>query len=202
MKHTYYSVISLRWRHNGRDGVSNHQPHDCLVNRLFRHRSKWTSKLRVIDLCEGNSPGTGEFPLLMASNAENVSIWWRHHVNLEKISERAIGASNYVEVLLITDKDWLKIFQECGFKRNMEEWRSSILRNAVILNYDDVIKLKLFSALLALCARNPLVIGKFPSQRASYEDFDVSLLWVCKSCYLSCRMTGDLRVHCVHVTSS
>ena len=30
-------------------------------------------------LCEGNSPGTGEFPAQMASNAENVSIWWRHH---------------------------------------------------------------------------------------------------------------------------
>ena len=27
----------LQWRHNGRDGVSNHQPHDCLLNRLFRH---------------------------------------------------------------------------------------------------------------------------------------------------------------------
>ena len=28
----------------------------------------------------GNSPGTGEFPAQMASNAENVSIWWCHHV--------------------------------------------------------------------------------------------------------------------------
>ena len=27
----------------------------------------------------GNSAGTGEFPAQMASNAENVSIWWRHH---------------------------------------------------------------------------------------------------------------------------
>ena len=27
----------------------------------------------------GNSPGTGEFPAQMASDAENVSIWWRHH---------------------------------------------------------------------------------------------------------------------------
>ena len=27
-----------------------------------------------------NSPGTGEFPAQMASNAENVSIWRRHHV--------------------------------------------------------------------------------------------------------------------------
>ena len=37
-------------------------------------------KLRVTGLCAGNSPGTGEFPAQMASNAENVSIWWRHHV--------------------------------------------------------------------------------------------------------------------------
>ena len=41
---------------------------------LFRRRSKKTSKLRVAGLCEGNSPGTGEFPAQIASNAENVSI--------------------------------------------------------------------------------------------------------------------------------
>ena len=61
--------------------VSNHQPHDCLLNRLFRRRSKETSKRRVTGLCARNSPGTGEFPAQRASNAENVSIWWRHHVN-------------------------------------------------------------------------------------------------------------------------
>ena len=42
-------------------------------NRLFMRGSKKTSKLRVTGLCAGNSPGTG--------NAENVSIWWRHHVS-------------------------------------------------------------------------------------------------------------------------
>ena len=70
---------SLQLRHNGRNSVSNHQPHDCLLNRLFRRRSKKTSKLRVTGFCAGNSPGTGEFPAQMASNADNVSIWWRHH---------------------------------------------------------------------------------------------------------------------------
>ena len=69
----------LWWHHNGRDSVSNHQPHDCFPNRLFRRRSKKTSKLRVTGLCAGNSPGTGEFSVQMASNAENVSIWRRHH---------------------------------------------------------------------------------------------------------------------------
>ena len=71
--------VSLRWRHNRHDSVSNHQPHHCLLNRLFRRRSKKTSKLRVTGLCVGNSPGTGEFPAQMARNAENVSIWLRHH---------------------------------------------------------------------------------------------------------------------------
>ena len=71
--------MPLLWRHNGPDGVSNHQPHHCLLNRLFRRRSGKTSKLRVTYLCAGNSPGTGEFPAQMASNAENVPIWWRHH---------------------------------------------------------------------------------------------------------------------------
>ena len=50
---------SLQWRHNERDGVSNHQPHDCLLKRLFRRRSKKISKVRVTGLCEGNSPHIG-----------------------------------------------------------------------------------------------------------------------------------------------
>ena len=47
--------------------------------RLFMRRSKETPKLCVTGLCTGNSPVTGEFPAQMAINAENVSIWWRHH---------------------------------------------------------------------------------------------------------------------------
>ena len=70
---------ALQWRHNERDGVSNHQPHDCLLNRLFRYRSKKTSKIRVTGHCEGNSSVTGEFRAQRARNAENTSIRWRHH---------------------------------------------------------------------------------------------------------------------------
>ena len=47
-------------------------------------------KLRVTVLFEGNSPVTGEFPVQRASNAEKVSIWWRHHVHRN---------SNLVEIL-------------------------------------------------------------------------------------------------------
>ena len=72
-------ATALRWRHNGHESVSNHQPYHCLLNLLFGCTSKKTWKLRVTGLCVGNSPGTGEFAAQMASNAENVSIWWRHH---------------------------------------------------------------------------------------------------------------------------
>ena len=34
------SFQAFLWRHNEYDGVSNHQPNDCLLNRLFRRRSK------------------------------------------------------------------------------------------------------------------------------------------------------------------
>ena len=70
---------SLQWRHNVCDGVWNHQPTDYLLHTLFRRKSKKPSKLLVTGLYEGNSPVTGEFPAQMVSNAENVSIRWRHH---------------------------------------------------------------------------------------------------------------------------
>ena len=55
-------MVRITVRHNERDGVSNHRDLDCLLNRLFRRRSKKTLKLRVTGLCEGNSPLTGVFP--------------------------------------------------------------------------------------------------------------------------------------------
>ena len=73
------AYLALQWRHNERDGVSNHRRLHCLYNCWFRHRSKKTSKLSVTGLCAGNSPVTSEFPSQKASNAENVSLWWRHH---------------------------------------------------------------------------------------------------------------------------
>ena len=91
---TYINIYwQLHWRHYGRDGVSNHQPYDCLLNHLCRRRWKKTSKLLVTDLRAGNSPVTGEFPTQRASNAENGSIWGRHHGN-EAIWLNQYGRSN------------------------------------------------------------------------------------------------------------
>ena len=60
-------IFSLQWRHNEPDSVSNNQFHDCLLNRLFRRRSKKTSKLRVTAFVRGihrwpvNSPTKGQW---------------------------------------------------------------------------------------------------------------------------------------------
>ena len=70
-------TITLQWRHNGHDGVSNNRRLDCLVAR----RSKKTSTLRATGLCEGNLAVIDWFPSQRVSNAENASIWWRHHGN-------------------------------------------------------------------------------------------------------------------------
>ena len=72
-------IRPLQWHHNERSGVSNHRRLECLFNRLFRLRSKKTSKLGITVLCEGNPAVPDGFPSQRTSNAENGSIWWRHH---------------------------------------------------------------------------------------------------------------------------
>ena len=64
--------------------------------RLFSRISKKTSKLRVTGLWEGNSPVTGEFPTQRVSNAENVCIWWRHHVYLKMCTKFHFFKKQYV----------------------------------------------------------------------------------------------------------
>ena len=62
LEHYSAHIVTLQWRHNERDGVENHRRLGCLLNRLFRRKSKKTSKLRVTGQYEGNSPVTGKFP--------------------------------------------------------------------------------------------------------------------------------------------
>ena len=75
----YGELCALHWRHNERDGVSNHRRLACLIS-LFRLISKKKSKPALLALCEWNQPVTGEFLSQWASKAETVSLWWRHHM--------------------------------------------------------------------------------------------------------------------------
>ena len=110
----------LRWRHNGCDSVSNDQPHHCLLNRLFRRRSKKTSKLQVTGLCAGDSPGTGEFPAQMASYAEDVSIWWRHHDwNTREAITPTSGSEQFQPVV----SGWVGVWIDLQFFKNADKGR-------------------------------------------------------------------------------
>ena len=116
---------TLKWRHNGRDGVSNHQLHDCLYNRLFRRRSKKTSKFRITGLCAGNSPVTGEFPAQNASNAEKVSIWLRHHItHMFQVTFLALGQLRlYLSVPMNEERN----DSVCG----LSQWETTLHYNVV-----------------------------------------------------------------------
>ena len=85
--------LSLQWRHNGHDNISNHQPHDCLFNRLFRRRSKKTSKLSITGLCAGNSPGRVNSPHKWPVTRkmfpfDDVIMFWIWTVSVKVISEK------------------------------------------------------------------------------------------------------------------
>ena len=66
---TYW--VSKQWSHNGCNSISIHRHLHYLLNRLFRRRSKKTSKLCVTALCLGNPPVTDGFPSQRARNVEN-----------------------------------------------------------------------------------------------------------------------------------
>ena len=60
-------------------------------------RFKETPKLRVTGLCEGNPLLTGRFSSQKASDTENVSIWWRHHVWFYSSSQQRSKATTNIE---------------------------------------------------------------------------------------------------------
>ena len=97
----YLHIFTLQWHHNEHDGISNHQPHDCILNRLFRRRSKKISKLRVTGLCAGNSLVTAQ----RASKAENVSIWWRHH---DKTIQHVIQCHKTIDTSIWITSKWIR----------------------------------------------------------------------------------------------
>ena len=49
-------ILPLQWHHNVYDGIWNHQPQDCLLNRLSRRRSKKKHQSSATCFCVGNSP--------------------------------------------------------------------------------------------------------------------------------------------------
>ena len=107
----------LRWRHNGRDSVSNHQPHDSWFTQPFIQM-----QIKENIKAPRHWPLCWEFtvdrwiPAQMASNAGNVSIWWRHHVWLSTIltNERRSAICNvfshWLRPLQAIGRTWAQIY--------------------------------------------------------------------------------------------
>ena len=122
--------LSLEWRHNGRNSVSNHQPHDCLLNHLFRRRSKKASKLafvRGIHRWPVNSlhkwPVTGKmFPF------DDVIMVYMPILTITATSNDRHGILNtgQMSVCLILCLDWeqrnIKSLHYCHFVRGINRW--------------------------------------------------------------------------------
>ena len=76
-----YHSPTLQWRHNERNGVSNHRRLGGLLKRLFRRISKKhqsSASLAFVRAIHGWP--VNSLHKQMASNAKNVSLWWRHDV--------------------------------------------------------------------------------------------------------------------------
>ena len=171
---------SLLWPHNDRDCVSNHQPHDCILNRSFRRRSLKTSKLRVTGLCAGNSPVTDEFPAQRASNAENASIWWRHYDKWNCTSNNRQFVDDTTLIIMCTIfPDLLIMFSKCITLTSWwPQWRLKSPPSRLFTQ--SFIQAQIKVNIKALC-HWPLCgeftgTGEFPAQRASNAE-NVSIWW-------------------------
>ena len=127
-------VCSLQWRHNGHDSVSNHQPHDCLLNRLFRRRSKKISKLRVTGLCEGihrspvNSPHKWPVTRKMFP-FDDVTISYIVHgatqrTNALHMDHSGYGLKQWEALHCNVVSHWLIPHPECSLLRHISCWFS------------------------------------------------------------------------------
>ena len=192
--------FSLQWRHDERDGVSNHRRFGCLLNRLFRRKSKKT-KFRVTGLCEGNLPVTGEFPsqrlvtremfpfddVIMVSlkNDRCCYVWGvlcfinltiRLHCIRTWMNEGLkLGASrdwstNSVWVNRSEDK-WREIWSRTTSQ--YQDLKESMVHQSIMTSSNG--NMETFSALLALSAGNSSVTGELPAQWPVTRNFDVFL---------------------------
>ena len=101
---------ALHWRHNECPGASNHRHFHCLFNHLFRraHQVKHQS-------CALLAFMRGIHRWQRASNAENVSIWWRHHLLTQSQRSMLKDKDNYI-ACIYTDMFGISKSKESGAK--------------------------------------------------------------------------------------
>ena len=127
------------------------------TQRFIQAQIKETSTLCVIGLCEGNSPVTGEFPAQKASNAENVSVWWRHHIiNKYCLCQPAVHLQGLYSVSGKT-----------SYRKISWSLEAARLNVTMLLSLWNLTGISV--ALLARCLPNLRTIGKFKLESRGFE---------------------------------
>ena len=70
--------FSVQWHHNEQDGVSNHQPHGCLLNRFSGADQRTHQSSASLAFVRGIHRDRW-IPRTKGQLRGNVSIWWHHH---------------------------------------------------------------------------------------------------------------------------
>ena len=98
--HCSNSKGSIQWRHNGHDGVSNHQPHDCLLNRLCADQicSASLAFVRGIHRWPVNSPQKWPVTRKMFP-FDDVIMTWVEWINIQTMQSTATRKYVSLDVL-------------------------------------------------------------------------------------------------------
>ena len=114
--------VALQWRHNGCDCVSKSPASRLFIQAEIKENIKAP---RQWPLC-GEFTGAGEFPAQMASNAENVSILWRHHGKQALTYRCQIDENMWVFVVVFWPV-YIVTYIEILFTRNSNRMDSFLL---------------------------------------------------------------------------
>ena len=122
---------------------------------LHQVQVKETSKPRFTGPCVGNSPGTVKFPAHVVSNAETVSIWWRHHESIALNWYLPFQVGPYISL------HWSQI----------SIMAHQLTGNSVVCSkvcaWPPTPKNIKVPRQLSCCEANPLATGGFPARRTS-----------------------------------
>ena len=121
---------------------------------------------------------TGEFPAHRASNAENVPIWWRHHIKhvvseiwADFIHRTRMNRVYYYQLIWILHG--LLVCNSAEWTTTQPWWRRGMHMLCALYAWSWWRHpIETFPALLALGGGNSPVTGEFPSQRPVTRSFD------------------------------
>ena len=122
-----YKLWTRQWilfaTHAFRHAIWFLQLYHASTHKIYLHIAfLLRSLLFFTGLCGGNSPVTGEFPAQMSSNAEDGSIWWRHHE-----SEELRNCQFVLHVLVLAPTPDIPLWIGNAILRTNESWSTYVL---------------------------------------------------------------------------